>query len=78
MIRIVNASQFKRKDISVQAKDVSDTVAKIIEAVKTKGDSAVISYEKKFDGVKLSALEVSADENDEALNAVGDEYIAML
>lgn len=78
MIRIVNASQFKRADISVQAKDVSETVAKIIETVQAEGDSAVISYEKKFDGVKLSSLEVSADEIQQALNAVGSEYISML
>ena len=78
MIRILNASQFKRKDISVQAQNVSSSVAKIIEDVKVNGDSAVIKYEKKFDGVKLSALEVSAEEIKKALNAVGDEYIAML
>ena len=78
MIRIVNASQFKRKDISVQAKDVSSSVAGIIEEVRTRGDSAVFEYEERFDGVELSALEVSFEETEEALNAVGDEYIAML
>lgn len=78
MISIVNASQFKRKDISVQARDVSETVSKIIEKVQAEGDSAVISYEKQFDGVELSGLEVQSDEMEEALKAVGDEYISML
>ena len=78
MIRILNAEDFKRKDISVQAQDVSSSVTKIIEDVKVNGDSAVIKYEKKFDGVKLSALEVSTEEMEQALKAVGDEYTAML
>ena len=78
MIRIVNAENFKRSDIRVQAQDVSSTVAGIIEKVRTLGDSAVIEYEKNFDGVELSALEVSAVEMEQALIAVGEEYIAML
>ncbi len=78
MIRIVNAKDFKRADIRVQAQDVSSSVAGIIEAVQTHGDSAVINYERKFDGVELSVLEVSAQEIQQALNAVGSEYIAML
>lgn len=78
MIRIVSAKDFKRADIRVQAQDVSSSVASIIEAVRTQGDSAVIEYEHKFDGVELSVLEVSADEIQQALHAVGDEYIAML
>lgn len=78
MIRIVSAKDFKRADIRVQAQDVSSSVAGIIEAVRTQGDSAVIEYERKYDGVELSVLEVSADEIQQALHAVGDEYIAML
>ena len=78
MIRIVNAEDFRRADIRVQAKDVSSTVAGIIEEVKTRGDSAVIEYEERFDDVELSSLEVSYEETKEALNAVGDDYIAML
>ena len=78
MISIVNAKDFKRADIRVQAKDVSETVAKIIETVQAEGDSAVISYEKKFDGVELSSLEVTPQEIEQALNAVGNEYISML
>ncbi|MBQ7214412.1 MAG: histidinol dehydrogenase [Synergistaceae bacterium] len=78
MISIVNAEDFRRADISVQAKDVSRTVAGIIEEVKTRGDSAVIEYEKRFDGAELSALEVSAEEIEQALNTVGEDYTAML
>ena len=78
MIRIVSAKDFRRADIRVQAQDVSSSVAGIIEAVRTSGDSAVIEYEHKFDGVELSVLEVSAEEIQDALKTVGNEYIAML
>ncbi|MBQ9433321.1 MAG: histidinol dehydrogenase [Synergistaceae bacterium] len=78
MIRIVSAKDFRRADIRVQAQDVSSSVAGIIEAVRTRGDSAVIEYEHKFDGVELSVLEVSAEEIQDALKTVGNEYIAML
>ncbi len=78
MIRIVNAKDFKRADISVQAQDVSSSVAGIIEAVRTHGNSAVIEYEKRFDGVEISSLEVSADQIQQALTTVGNDYIAVL
>ena len=78
MIKIVNASEFKRADISVQAQDVSAGVREIIESVRAHGDSAVIEYERKFDHIELSSLEVSRSEMHEALSAVGEEYIAML
>ena len=78
MIKIVNASEFKRADIKAQAEDVSRTVAQIIEEVRTRGDEAVKEYERKFDRVELSALEVSREEIDEALNVVGSEYVGML
>ena len=78
MIRIVNAKDFRRADIRVQAQDVSSTVAGIIEDVRTRGDSAVIEYEERFDGAELSALEVTPEETEEALTAVGEEYTAML
>ena len=78
MIKIVNASGFKRTDIKTQAQDVSRTVAQIIDDVRTRGDEAVKEYERKFDHVELEALEVSREEIDEALKVVGSEYVGML
>ncbi|MBQ7221062.1 MAG: histidinol dehydrogenase [Synergistaceae bacterium] len=78
MIRIVNAEDFRRADINLQAKDVSSTVAAIIDDVRVNGDSAVLEYERRFDRVELSGLEVTRTETEEALRAVGEEYIAML
>ena len=78
MIKIVNASEFKRADIKTQAQDVSKTVAQIIDDVRANGDEAVKEYERKFDRVELSALEVSREEIDAALSVVGSEYVGML
>lgn len=78
MIRIINASEFSRKILKTHTQDVSDAVKEIIADVKDKGDSAVKNYERKFDKARLSQLEVSQSEIDEALEAVGSEYIGML
>ena len=78
MIKIVEAKDFSRTDIKASSPDITKTVSDIIEAVRLRGDEAVIEYEEKFDGVKLSSLEVSKEDIDTALKAVGSEYVAML
>ena len=78
MIRIVKAEDFHRADINVQAKDVSSIVAGIIDDVRVNGDSAVMEYERKFDRVELSGLEVTQEETEESLRAVGEDYMSML
>lgn len=77
MIKIIDAKEFSR-NINIQSSDVSEPVRKIIESVKNNGDEAVIKYEQQFDGIKLSELEVSRDEKNQALESVGSEFIAML
>ena len=57
---------------SMQRFDVGDAVRNIIEDVAKHGDEALFSYCERFDRVKLSALEVSAQEIDEAVEAVSD------
>lgn len=78
MIKIIDAKNFSYTHIKDNAPDVSATVHEIIEDVKDNGDSAVIKYEKKFDGVELKSLEVSQSEKNEALKAVGDDFIKIL
>ena len=78
MIKIVEAKNFSRDEISIKAPDVSKTVSEIIDNVRLNGDKAVIEYEAKFDGVKLSSLEVSNEEINEALKKVGNDYVSML
>ena len=78
MIKIIEAKDFSRDELKIEAVNVTETVRKIIDDVKLNGDKAVINYEAKFDGVNLESLEVSEGEIDEALKLVGDEYISML
>ena len=78
MIKIIEAKDFSRDELKIEAVNVTETVRKIIDDVKLNGDKAVINYEAKFDGVNLERLEVSEGEIDEALKLVGDEYISML
>ncbi|HOJ11497.1 MAG TPA: histidinol dehydrogenase [Clostridiales bacterium] len=65
---------FKGKDT------VNRVVAEILENVKTKGDSAVIEYTKKFDGVDIEAedLKVGSSEIDEAYKVVNSELLAVI
>ena len=78
MIKIIDAENFSYDRINDSAPDVSATVREIIEDVKTNGDSAVIRYEKKFDGVELASLEVTQAEKDRALDQVGEKFIKIL
>ncbi|MBQ7383344.1 MAG: histidinol dehydrogenase [Clostridia bacterium] len=54
--------------------DVTAIVSDIIANVRERGDAAVLEYCEKFDKAKLSALEVSESEFDEAYAAVDDEF----
>ncbi|MBQ7559921.1 MAG: histidinol dehydrogenase [Synergistaceae bacterium] len=78
MIKIIEAKNFSYTHIKENAPDVSAAVREIIEDVKNNGDKAVKKYEKKFDGVELDSLEVSQAEKDEALKAVGNDFIKIL
>lgn len=42
--------------------ELRDTVASIIHEVRTRGDEALKEYARRFDGVELSKIKVSADE----------------
>ena len=80
MIKIVSVEEFLQSEAKKEntLPDVSGPVREIIEAVKTRGDKAVIEYENKFDKVTLTSLEVSEEEKDTALKSVSDEYFQIL
>lgn len=78
MIKIIEAKDFSRIDIKASSTNITKTVSEIIEDVRLRGDEAVIEYEERFDGVRLTSLEVSSKDIDEALKVVGSEYITML
>ena len=60
------------------AADVRDTVAAIIADVRQNGDKALYAYEEKFDRARLTSLEVTQAEMDEALAVTEPEFKAVL
>ena len=81
MIKIYEYSELNNDEIFDRADptgDVSGIVADIIDDVRKNGDAALYKYCEKFDKTKLTSLEVSAEEIDEAFNAVEPEFIRIL
>ena len=72
---VSNNEIFARDNISG---NVSEIVSEIIANVIKNGDSALFEYSEKFDKAKLSRLEVSAAEIDEAFALVSDEFLSVL
>ncbi len=57
---------------------VQDQVSNIINVVQARGDKALFSFTKTFDGVELERLEVTRDEIDEGCRLVDDELKAAM
>ena len=73
MIKILKYGEVENKDIFARINpedNVADIVTEIIENVKQNGDSALFAYCEKFDKAKLSALEVTEEEIENAVKAV--------
>ena len=66
---------FSRENIE---SNVEDIVTDIISTVRADGDKALFAYCEKFDRAKLSSLEVTADEIDEAFAAVEPAFIEII
>lgn len=58
--------------------DVRETVASILADVAQNGDRALLAYAKKFDRAELTSVEVSAEEIDQAFNAVEPAFLEIL
>lgn len=81
MIKIMKYGEVSAEEIFARGKtsfDVADIVTDIIENVTQNGDKALFEYCEKFDKAKLSSLEVSAEEIDEAFKAVEPRFIEIL
>ena len=77
MIKIYKYNEVNEKDIflrDIKGLDTSAVVSEIIADVAKNGDSALYKYCEKFDKAQLTALEVSAEELDEAMALVDDEF----
>ncbi|MBQ9757680.1 MAG: histidinol dehydrogenase [Clostridia bacterium] len=81
MIKILKYGEVDSKDIFsrvVPQMDVEKIVADIIENVKENGDKALFEYCEKFDKAKLSSLEVSKEEIEEACTLVEPNFLEIL
>ena len=81
MIKIMNAKEVSRDEIFarvVPTVNVERIVADIIDNVRKNGDRALFEYCEAFDKVKLSSLEVTKEEIDEAFASVEPEFIRIL
>ena len=58
--------------------DLEKSVSAILAQVKEGGDEAIRALTKKFDGVDLTDFQVSESEIEEAVKAVGPEFLAVL
>ena len=81
MIKILKYGETENTEIfarNMPMASVADIVTGIIEQVKSEGDAAIFALTEKFDGVKLSSLEVSKEEIDEGVSKVEPEFIGIL
>jgi histidinol dehydrogenase len=58
--------------------DLEPKVRQIIDEVRRRGDAALFDYTKKFDGVKLTSLEVSKKQIKSAYDEVDKELVSAL
>jgi histidinol dehydrogenase len=63
---------------AVRLAEAVETVTPILEAVRARGDEAVLEYARKFDGQEGSALRVSESELSDAASRVSPEFRAAL
>lgn len=73
--QVPNSEIFARKEPNM---NVEAIVSDIIEDVKQNGDKALLAYCEKFDKARLTALQVSQEEMDEAVAQVEPEFLEIL
>ena len=81
MIKIYKDEQLSEKGIlnrSAELPDVREAVAEIINNVRRGGDRALFEYTERFDKVKLSSLEVTAEQIDAAYGRTEPEFRRIL
>lgn len=81
MIKIMELGKIETSEIFSRVTpdfDVENIVSEIIDTVKKLGDKAVLDYCEKFDKVRLSSLEVTEDEFNEALSKIEPEFLEIL
>ncbi len=57
---------------------ISESVREIVDTVRRDGDSALISYTKKYDGAEICDIRVSEDEIRDAISSLDPLFISVL
>ena len=81
MIKIMKFGEVARSDIFARTEptvNVEGIVTEIIANVRQNGDKALFEYCEKFDKAKLTALQVTKEEIDEAVAAVEPSFLEIL
>ena len=81
MIKIMKYGEVAPEEIFARVEPVVDVeaiVTDIIKNVRQNGDKALFEYCEKFDKAKLETLLVTAEEIQEAAEAVGEEFLEIL
>ncbi len=81
MIKILKVGEVSPEEIferELPTQSVEGVVADVIARVRAEGDKALYGYTERFDGVKLSSLEVSEEEMEEALASVEEDFKEVL
>lgn len=73
----LSPEEFLNRDIRAE-KDVSAAVDRVIADVRERGDAALRDYTKRFDGVELGSLWVTAEEFDAAREKVDPYFMETL
>ncbi|MBQ1989229.1 MAG: histidinol dehydrogenase [Clostridia bacterium] len=81
MIKIMKYGEVSADEIFARGEssfDVTDIVTDIISNVRKNGDKALFEYCEKFDKAKLSSLEVTEEEIEEAFSSVEPKFIEII
>ena len=81
MIKILKCGEVSNDEIFarvVPTVDVAGIVTDIIQNVRDRGDAALYAYCERFDKAKLTSLQVSPEEIEEALSLVEPRFIEIL
>ncbi len=81
MIQILTYGEVSNADIFARitpTANVTDIVSDIIATVRRDGDAALYRYCEQFDKAKLTALQVTSEEMDEAMTLVEPQFIEIL
>ena len=81
MIKIMKYGEVPAGEIFARVEptvNVTDIVSEIIANVRKNGDNALFAYCEKFDKAKLTALQVTKEEIQEAVSSIDPDFIRIL